>query len=162
LGENIFLGLGSNVGDRGKYLRRAVDLLSGACGTFLRSSKVYETEPWGNKRQSAFLNQVIEIKTHHQPRELLDYCQHVENTLHRRRYIRWGPRTIDIDILLYGDVILKEERLTIPHPELKIRRFVLVPLAELVPDLMVPGLQSSVSELLKGCPDTGRVARFDL
>ena len=162
MGKIVFLGLGSNVGDRREYLRRAVDLISATCGTHRRSSGLFETEPWGNKRQSVFLNQVVEIKTHHQPRELLDHCQTIEHTLLRRRFLRWGPRTIDIDILLYGNVMLKEEGLTIPHPGLKSRRFVLVPLAELVPDLMVPGLHRSIGKLLQSCPDTGKVIPFDL
>ena len=161
VGEIVFLGLGSNIGDRSEYLRRAAALLSETCGTLRRSSGVYETEPWGKKRQGEFLNQVVELTTRYKPRELLDQCRHIEHTLLRRRLIRWGPRTIDIDILLYGEAMIREDGLTIPHAALPFRRFVLVPLAELVPDLIVPGLNRSVHDLLQDCPDTGRVTHFD-
>jgi len=160
VGVIVFLGLGSNIGDRGSTLSRAVDEISRSCGTLRRSSTLYDTAPWGNKRQSAFLNQVIEIETHHSPRELLHHCQHIEKLLHRRRIIRWGPRTIDIDILLFGDRIIRERGLTIPHQRLRSRRFVLVPLAELAPDLTVPGTQRTVAELLKACRDESRVTRL--
>jgi 2-amino-4-hydroxy-6-hydroxymethyldihydropteridine diphosphokinase len=162
LGEFAFLGLGSNIGDRRSYLQSAAARIAAACGRVLRVSGLYDTEPWGSTRQRTFLNQVMEICTHHTPRELLHHCQQIESALMRRRIMRWGPRTIDIDILLFGDMRIRETGLTIPHPELSARRFVLVPLAELIPERIVPGSGRSVRDLLEHCQDTGRVTRLDL
>lgn len=134
-----YLSLGSNVGDRKDYLERALHQLEGFCGiTVTKISQIYETEPWGNENQTAFLNIAAEIETDLEPLQLLDSCQQIEKTLGRKRLVHWGPRTIDIDILDYQDTRLLTERLTIPHPYMEQREFVLAPLREIAPDHILP------------------------
>ncbi len=129
-----YLGLGSNVGDRLANLRRAVELLGDRVGvTVVRTSSVYETEPVG-PAQPDFLNAVAEVATTLSARELLRACLEAEAELGRVREERWGPRTIDIDLLIYDDERIDEPDLTVPHPRMHERGFVLVPLAELAPD----------------------------
>jgi 2-amino-4-hydroxy-6-hydroxymethyldihydropteridine diphosphokinase len=137
-----YLALGSNLGDRLATLQRAVDLLQARPGLeVVRSSRVYETEPVGPP-QPAYLNAVIEVRTDLEPRELLEACLGVEAELGRRREERWGPRTIDVDVLTYDDVPVDEPDLRIPHPRMHERGFVLVPLRELDDDPMLPGGRS--------------------
>ena len=134
-----FLALGSNLGDRLANLQRAVDLLAGVAGIeVVRSSRVYETEPVGPP-QPDYLNAAIEIRTSLTPGELLPACLGVEDALGRVRAERWGPRTIDVDVLTYGDEDVDEPDLTIPHPRMHERGFVLVPLLELTADPRLPG-----------------------
>lgn len=129
----IILGLGSNLGDRQSYLRQARTLLDQhQCITVEQVSSIYETEPVGVKDQPNFLNAIVSIKTTLTPEELLDACMAIEQKLGRIRDKRWGPRTIDIDILIYNDIEVSLERLVIPHPRLAERRFVLLPLQELM------------------------------
>jgi 2-amino-4-hydroxy-6-hydroxymethyldihydropteridine diphosphokinase len=136
---DAFLGLGSNVGDRLATLQRAVDLLSAEPGIRVRrSSRVWETDPVGGPEQPDFLNAVVEVDTELKPFELLSAVDHVEASLGRFRDIHWGPRTIDIDILLIGDLVLTGERLAVPHPRMHERAFVIVPLLELIPDPVLP------------------------
>jgi 2-amino-4-hydroxy-6-hydroxymethyldihydropteridine diphosphokinase len=139
---SAYLGLGSNLGDRLGTLRRAVDLLRSSHGVeVIRSSRVYETEPIGPS-QPAYLNAVVEIATDLEPHGLLDACGAVEEELGRVRAERWGPRTIDVDVLTYDEVTVDDPDLTIPHPRMHERGFVLVPLRELDPDPMLPGGRS--------------------
>ena len=134
-----YLALGSNLGDRLELLRGAVRLLADAGGIeVVRSSRVFETEPVGPP-QPAYLNAVIEVRTTLGPRELLEACRAVEHELGRVRTERWGPRTIDVDILTFGDRTLDDPDLQIPHPRMHERGFVLVPLGELDGDPMLPG-----------------------
>lgn len=127
-----FLGLGSNLGDRDATLRSAVAALArDGSVDVLRSSSVYETDPVGGPEQPSYRNAVIEVETDLAPLELLDLCQAVEAEHGRVRLERWGPRTLDIDVLSCGDLVVEEERLTVPHPRMSERAFVLVPLAEL-------------------------------
>jgi len=119
-------------------LARALGLLSGPGIRVVACSHVYESPPWGVTGQPSFLNQVVEIETDLPPESLLARCQEVERALGRVRTLRWGPRTIDVDILLYGDLEMAAPDLTIPHPELRRRAFILVPLAELHPALRLP------------------------
>ena len=134
-----FLGLGSNVGDRLATMQRALDLLgSHPRVNPLRSSRVYETDPVGGPPQPEYLNAVIEVATDLSARELLDACLDVERSLGRERGERWGPRTIDIDVLTYGAERIDEPNLRIPHPGLHRREFVLVPLLELDSDPALP------------------------
>lgn len=153
----VYVGLGANLGDREESLRRAVDLLDGHAEiAVLAVSEIRETEPWGPVVQPPYLNGVVALETELDPRELLDVLLEAERRLGRVRAERFGPRTIDLDLLLYGDVVLDEPGLTLPHPRLHERRFVLEPLAELEPRLVVPG-RGSVAELLAGLEPEGRV-----
>ena len=134
-----FLALGSNLGDRLATLQRAVDLLAAVPGVeVVRSSRVYETEPVGPP-QPDYLNAVVEVRTSLAPGELLTACLGVEDALGRIRAERWGPRTVDVDVLTYGDRDVDEPDLTIPHPRMHERGFVLVPLLELTADPRLPG-----------------------
>lgn len=149
-GHRAFLSLGANLGDRGDTLARALELLArdGRVRVTRRSS-LYETEPIGMVGQPWFLNMVVEVATDLPPDDLLDLAQSVERALGRTREIRWGPRTVDIDILLYDDRVVSSPRLSIPHPEMTRRRFVLQPLVEIAPDLRLPDGRR-VADLLHG------------
>jgi 2-amino-4-hydroxy-6-hydroxymethyldihydropteridine diphosphokinase len=137
--ERAFLGLGSNLGDRPANLQAAVDRLGEREGIRVaRSSRVYETDPVGGPPQPAYLNAVIEVETELDPRELLTGCLDVERDLGRVRSERWGPRTIDIDVLTFDRLTVDEPDLTVPHPRMHERGFVLAPLAELDADPMLP------------------------
>ncbi|HYE98178.1 MAG TPA: 2-amino-4-hydroxy-6-hydroxymethyldihydropteridine diphosphokinase [Planctomycetota bacterium] len=142
-----YIGLGSNLGDRRAALDGALALLEP-----LRVSRIVETAPWGKTDQPPFLNAVAEIRTDLEPRPLLDRLLDLERRFGRRRDVRWGPRTLDLDLLLYGDRRVSEEGLDVPHPRLAERRFVLEGLAELCPDRPVPGLDRTVRQLLEACP----------
>ncbi len=153
----IVLGLGSNVGDREAALEAALRFL-GVRGFRSRArSSLNETEPVGGPPQGWFLNAVAMGETELGPEALLAACLAVEAELGRVRDVPSGPRTLDLDILLYGDVVLETPELTLPHPRLHGRRFVLVPLAELDPSLRHPLLGATVAELLARCPDGSRV-----
>ena len=138
-----YVGLGSNLGDREALISRAADAIGAA-----RLSTIRETEPWGYEAQPPFLNAVAEVETLFEPRQLLDHLLEVERRLGRERVgPRWGPRTIDLDLLLYGDLVVDEPGLQVPHPFLAQRLFVLEPLAELIPEQRIPG-NGTVSEAL--------------
>jgi 2-amino-4-hydroxy-6-hydroxymethyldihydropteridine diphosphokinase len=140
-----YVGLGANLGDREAAIRRAAELIGAS-----RISSLHETEPWGYADQPRFLNAVAELETDLPPREVLDRLLEVERELGRSRDgPRFGPRTIDLDLLVYGDLQIEEPGLTVPHPRLHERLFVLEPLAELAPSLDVPG-KGLVSALLAG------------
>lgn len=143
----VYIALGTNLGERFANLRDAINTLAPAV-TVLRESTIYETPPWGFTDQPAFLNMVVEAETSLTPRALLDYLKRREEALGRVKNFRYGPRQIDLDILFYGDVVYEDERLQIPHPRLHERAFVLVPLNDLVPDLMHPVLGKGVKSLL--------------
>lgn len=144
----IYLSLGSNVGDREGNLRAAIALLGAAGVCVLRVSPVYETEPLEVRDQPWFLNLVVEAETELFPKQLLARIQKIELELGRKRVRVKGPRTIDIDILLYGESLIETSELTVPHPRLAERRFVLEPLAELAPELRHPASRRTVRELL--------------
>lgn len=135
-----FLGLGSNVGDRAGHLRAAVDSLPGLVAV----SDVYETDPVGGPDQGRFLNLVAEIDTDLSPRELLGVCHRLESAAGRVRDVRWGPRTLDVDILWIEGINVDEPDLEIPHPRMSERRFVLEPLADLAPELLPADWESAV------------------
>jgi 2-amino-4-hydroxy-6-hydroxymethyldihydropteridine diphosphokinase len=145
-----YLGLGSNLGDRRAYLQAAVEDLWAHGAMALASSSVYETEPVGQVTdQPDFLNACVEIETRLDPEALLDACKAVEAALGREAGgVRHGPRPIDIDVLLLEDVVHESERLTVPHPELVARRFVLVPLVELAPRVEIPGAGTAARALV--------------
>ncbi len=157
------IGLGSNLGDRAAHLSRARQELA-RYGTVKRCSSIYETEPVEGVAGPRFLNQVIILRTTLDPVELLCACQEIEGRLGRRRSVPKGPRTIDLDLLLYEDEVLaietEEVHLVLPHPRLHRRRFVLVPLCEILPEGRHPVLGKSFSELLAELTDTAEVILF--
>lgn len=143
-----YLGLGTNLGDRRANLREALRLLANTPGLrLLRCSQVYETEPWGVTEQPRFLNCAAEIAASLEPEALLALCQAAEQEVGRQPGPRWGPRLIDVDILLYGAQVVELPHLEIPHPRLHLRAFALVPLAELVPEAVHPALGRSIGKL---------------
>lgn len=155
--ETCYLGFGSNIGNRIEVIREALSQLKKHPKVHLiKSSSFYETAPWGEVNQEKFINLCVKIKTDLSPKELLDFCLSVEKKLGRKRLIKWGARTIDIDILLYGDKELHEDSLTIPHPYMLERAFVLIPLHQLSPNLICNGrpitqwIQDQPSEALLG------------
>lgn len=156
--HTVYLALGSNLGDRLENLRRAMDSLPPQVQV-LEASSVYETQPWGYLNQPAFLNQVIAAKTWLTPHALLAHLKQIEEVMGRKSTFRYGPRLIDLDILFYDDLILSQPGLTIPHPQLAERAFVLVPLAELNPDLQHPLLGKTIRQLLANI-DTGGIQKL--
>jgi len=143
-----YLGLGSNVGDREEYIEQAIFLLSKAPGIKMRKKSAnYETEPEGNTDQPQFLNAAVEIQTTLDPYKLLTVLHETENALGRERDVEWGPRTIDLDILLYDDQIMSDDKLQIPHPLLHERLFVLKPLSEIAPNAMHPALEKTILDI---------------
>ena len=153
-----YLGLGGNIGDRARALHEACDRIAALPGTeLLRVSPLYETEPWGYLEQDAFLNAVVEVRTSLQPFELFRSGKDIERAMGRTPTDRNHPRIIDIDVLLYGTIILDDPALRIPHPGIPVRRFVLQPLRDLAPDLEHPVLHIAMRELLERCIDSGVV-----
>jgi 2-amino-4-hydroxy-6-hydroxymethyldihydropteridine diphosphokinase len=147
--KTIYLSLGSNIGDREANLRAAIDQLGAAGIRVSRVSPIYETEPVDVTGQRWFLNLAVEAQSDLFPLQLLARTQRIERALGRVRTIPKGPRTIDIDILLYGNAVVRSSRLEIPHPRMAERRFVLVPLADLAPDLRHPVNRRTVREMLE-------------
>lgn len=139
--NKAYLGLGTNMGDRLEYLQSACEIIDSNTNiNVVKKSKIYETKAWGYTDQADFLNMCIEVKTNLDAHDLLNICQEVEEKLNRERIIRWGPRTIDVDILFFNDIILNDEKLLIPHPRISERAFVLVPLMDLNLDLNINGI----------------------
>ncbi len=162
--ESVFIALGSNLGDRIGNCRRAMELI-GRDGTgvrIVRRSSLYETAPWGLKDQPPFVNAVVEVDTELEPRSLLDFLKSVEKELGGKKNPseRWGPRWMDLDIILYGDRIIDEAGLTVPHPLMARRAFVLLPLAEIGKQVVHPVLKKSISALLSELDDKGGVRRI--
>lgn len=154
-----FLGLGSNLGRRSANLARARRLLEEAGLEVIKASSVYETEPVDLAGQPPFLNQVLEVRAEIDPPEMLRLAQSVETALKRVRTFAKGPRTIDVDILLAGDLIIGTADLVVPHPRLHLRNFVLVPLAEIASEVRHPALERTIGELRAASPDRARVER---
>lgn len=153
--NEVYLGLGSNKGERLIYLKRAIDELH-KVGKVITISPVYETEPWGKIAQPRFLNAVIRMVTELTPLLLLREVKAIEQRVGRQPSPRWGPREIDIDILFYDGLILDTPELKIPHPYLHVRPFVLIPLADIAPDLVHPVIKKTVCELVKELSDEDR------
>ena len=161
--EISYLMLGGNVGDRLDYLRRSVDLLRRDVGEIVAMSAIYESEPWGFDHPQWFLNQVAAVETNLSPLLLLERIQRVEQTLGRlRKGIGYQSRTIDIDILLYGNLVIDTPELVIPHPRMAERMFVLQPMAELAPDMEHPVLHRTMGYLREHCEDGKRVRDYPL
>ena len=158
LSKTVYLSLGSNLGDRAAHLRAAVERLR-ELGEIRALSDIYETEPVDVRDQPWFLNCVAEIATTLMPMQLLAHTQQIEHDLGRRRLCPKGPRVVDIDILLFGRSVVDSPRLTIPHAAMHQRRFVLLPLTDIAPDLRHPVLRRSLRELLAALPPTGQKIR---
>ncbi len=152
--NTAYLLIGGNLGDRAAYLQLAVKHIEALCGKITSSSSIYETAAWGNTNQPAFYNQAIQLMTPMAPEDLLEQLLAIELEMGRVRSQKYGPRTIDLDILLIDDKVLDTPNLTIPHPQLQHRRFALLPLTEIAPSLHHPVLDKTVSELLVNCTDT--------
>ena len=153
--KNIaYLSIGSNMGDRLETFRRAFEILGNNPQIDLLScSSLYETDPVGYTEQDCFLNAVIKVQTTLNPEELLKTCMDVEQELGRKREKRWGPRTLDLDILLYNHENIESEILSVPHPRMHERGFVIIPLMELTPEIRLPNIDESLSELLEKSSD---------
>ncbi|MEW5747098.1 MAG: 2-amino-4-hydroxy-6-hydroxymethyldihydropteridine diphosphokinase [Nitrospirota bacterium] len=142
-----YIGIGSNLGDRRANCLRAVALLKERGIAVTKVSSLYETKPWGMAEQPDFINMAVEAETALGPEELLELLKDVERAMGREPSITWGPRLIDLDILLYDDIPIDKERLHIPHPLMQQRRFVLEPLAEIAPDRVHPVLKRTIRQL---------------
>ena len=155
------LGLGSNLGDPAKNLERARRFLASKGIVILRASALYRTEPVGFSGQPWFLNQVLEVETGLSPWELLNTAKTIEKRMRRRPAPPDGPRSIDIDILLAGSAVVRSPSLTVPHPKLEERNFVLVPLAEIAPGAVHPVRRANIADLLRASPDRSRVEKIE-
>jgi 2-amino-4-hydroxy-6-hydroxymethyldihydropteridine diphosphokinase len=153
----VYLSLGTNLGQRRRNLERALDGL-GEVMAITAVSPIYQTPPWGLTDQPDFLNLCLAATTDLTPRQLLHFNQQLEKRIGRTKEVRWGPRLIDIDILFYDDIISCSEELTIPHPQIAQRAFVLVPLADIAPDLVHPQTGQTVTEMVAQVDTSGVVA----
>lgn len=156
--ENVFLGIGSNVGDRVHFLAEAVRKVRALpTMSLVKVSSVYETEPVGVKNQDAFLNAVVWVQTTVALAVFHSRMQMIEKEMGRVERIRWGPREIDIDILLFGDHVMNDDGIVVPHKEMTNRKFVLQPFAEIAPETLHPVEHKTIQELLSVCNDTNAV-----
>jgi 2-amino-4-hydroxy-6-hydroxymethyldihydropteridine diphosphokinase len=159
--NEVYLLTGGNIGDRQRYLLQARSDIEKRCGDIIRESSLYETAAWGNEQQEAFLNQVLKVQTKQTPGHVLETILQIEEHLGRKRELKYGPRTIDIDILFFNNEVINQPGLVIPHPEIQHRRFVLVPLNEISPHKMHPLLKKTIAQLLAECPDPLAVNKFN-
>jgi 2-amino-4-hydroxy-6-hydroxymethyldihydropteridine diphosphokinase len=159
--NGIYLLSGSNLGNRMVWLEQALAAIEKNVGQIKAQSSLYETAAWGKEDQPPFLNQVVEISTELAPLELIYRLLSIEKDLERTREESWAPRTIDLDILYYGDQIFSTTELTIPHPRLHLRRFTLVPLCEIAPLFVHPVLKKNNLQLLEECPDQLQVSLLE-
>lgn len=160
--KRVFLGLGTNLGDREANLKVALCRIAENIGKIIKTSSVYETEPWGFTAENLFLNMVVEVETRLKPSGLLGRILMIEARMGRLRSGKgYSSRIIDIDILIFSDIVLNTKSLAIPHPALHERRFVLVPFCEIAPDLVHPVSGKTMTTLLKECKDKGHVKLHD-
>lgn len=157
----VYLLLGSNLGNRKANIGKAKQLIGDRVGAITQQSAMYETEAWGGIEQGAFLNQAIAVQTDLAPLDLLKTLKAIEVETGRTDTVRWGPRVIDIDIMLMNGLVLQTDVLTIPQKHLEARRFALTPLAEIAPKVVHPVLGVSIEELLAVCPDAGTVTKVN-
>ncbi|MVN89763.1 2-amino-4-hydroxy-6-hydroxymethyldihydropteridine diphosphokinase [Mucilaginibacter aquatilis] len=157
---SVYLLLGSNLGNRQMFLQQAADYISAQVRSIQTKSGVYETQSWGKTDLPDYLNQVLLIQTQLSAEDLLNNILAIELLLGRERLEKWGARTIDIDILFYGDEIINKPNLVVPHPELHNRRFTLEPLAEIAPNFVHPLLQTTINELKNDLQDKSDVKKI--
>jgi 2-amino-4-hydroxy-6-hydroxymethyldihydropteridine diphosphokinase len=157
--QTVYLLLGTNMGDKQKHLRHALEKLS-LTGTIQHTSSIYETEPWGVTNQDDYLNMAVQVSTRLTPEALFKNLKAIEAAEGRNSIIQNAPRTLDIDILFYDEMVITSELLIIPHPRLHLRRFVLTPMVDIAPDLIHPVLKKSIQDLLDICPDEKTVRKY--
>ncbi|HEX2786758.1 MAG TPA: 2-amino-4-hydroxy-6-hydroxymethyldihydropteridine diphosphokinase [Ignavibacteria bacterium] len=158
----VFLGLGSNLGNRVEYIERAIEEIGSLKDTkIIKKASLYETEPWGFKEQPDFINSAVEIETMLSAEELFNEVKSIEQKLKRKSKGKWQEREIDIDILFYGNEIIKSERINIPHKEIEKRKFVLIPMYELAPDFVHPVFNETITELLSKSGDALVVKKYE-
>lgn len=155
-----YLLLGSNTGNSAELFEKACNHIEQQIGKITEKSSLYRTEPWGVTDQPDYLNLLIIVDTNYEPTDLLKLILNLEKDLGRERIVKWGPRTIDIDILYYDDEIIIRSELKIPHPEIQNRKFALIPLVEADPDFIHPVFNISNREMLKRCNDTLKVDKL--
>ena len=156
-----YIGVGSNLGDKIKFCNEAIEEISNYReNVILRRSSFYRTEPWGKENQGWFINSVIQIETPFSALNLLKFLQDIEKKLKRKKEKKWCPRTIDLDILFFNNEIIKNAEIQIPHPRIQDRRFVLIPLSEISPELIHPVLNASIEELLEKTLDRKEVVKI--
>ena len=154
---NVYLCLGSNLGDRKGNIEAASKLIDQLIGKIAKKSRFYETQPWGKPDQDWFYNQMLMINTTQDPREMLENITKIERQVGREKGEKWGPRIIDVDIIFYGKRVIRDKGLEIPHPEMHKRGFVLVPMLELAPELEHPVLHKTMDELFLNLDDLSEV-----
>ena len=157
--NRVFIALGSNLGDHRYYLISALKGINDVIGEIIGGSSFYETAPWGDIHQADFLNAVCEIETDLEPNPLLYGLMAIERWLGKQKKSKWGPRTIDLDIIYYDEKIIAEKDLIIPHPNMYLRNFVLTPMMEVAPDFIHPVLKKTTRSLLRDCPDRGKIVK---
>lgn len=159
----VFLGLGSNLGNRAEYIDAAINEIGSLKDTkLINKASLYETEPWGFKEQPDFINSAVEIETSLSAEELFIGVKEIEQKLKRQNIGRWQEREIDIDILFYGDEIIRTEKINIPHKEIENRKFVLIPMNELAPDFIHPVFNETITGLLNKSKDSLVVKKYEL
>ncbi|HBR17526.1 MAG: 2-amino-4-hydroxy-6-hydroxymethyldihydropteridine diphosphokinase [Deltaproteobacteria bacterium RIFCSPLOWO2_12_FULL_43_16] len=159
--HTVFISIGSNIGDRLKNCKKAIEnLVNRKRIKLIKASSFYETEPWGEIAQDWFINYVVQIETTFDAKAVLNLLQSIENGFGKKRIKKGGPRIIDFDILFFDEEVIGTENLNVPHPLLHKRRFVLMPLNEIASNFVHPVLKRSVANLLKGLDDSKKVARY--
>lgn len=159
--QQIFLGLGANIGDAKATLLTVIDVISERFETDVEVSHFYKSAAWGKTDQDDFINCCVGFRTNHSAIKTLEMCQAIENEYGRQRHEHWGPRTIDIDILFYGNEIIQTEQLDIPHPYIQDRSFVLLPLNDIASECIHPRFNRKVHDLLNECKDKTVIERIN-
>ncbi|MFL5787781.1 MAG: 2-amino-4-hydroxy-6-hydroxymethyldihydropteridine diphosphokinase [Flavisolibacter sp.] len=160
--NEAFLLIGGNMGDRKDFLAKARQALSGACGHLTSYSSIYETAAWGIMDQEPFLNQALKLESDFKPDQLLTCILKIEEDMGRKRSAKFGPRVIDIDILLFNNEIIEQPGLRIPHPEMQNRKFALAPLNEIASQIIHPVLHKTIHQLLNECTDPLNVKKLKM